>query len=98
MENADEVDHKNFRAEISELERALLRDDRTDEERHQRNDGHRTYAHVIDLVDDGGRRYAAPSTELHLRATNGGAQNKHAGHEVRPCLDDIPSDGLEDAA
>ncbi|QTK78507.1 hypothetical protein AT6N2_C0635 [Agrobacterium tumefaciens] len=97
LQNADEIDDEDFGTEIPELERALLGDDRADQEGHQHDDRHGAHAHMVDLVDDRRRRNAASPPELHLRAAHGRAENIHPREEIRAVLHDGLADRCKDA-
>ena len=49
---ADQVDRVDFRAELAELDRALLGDDDADQEAHQADDPERVDADHLELLGD----------------------------------------------
>ena len=51
-QDADEVDDVLVRAELAEMEEALLRDDAADQEGYKQDDGHGLPAHPVELVHD----------------------------------------------
>ena len=53
-ENADDVDDVHLRAELAEVEDALLRDDGADQEGDQQDDRHRLPADAVELIDGRG--------------------------------------------
>ena len=81
-QDADQFDDEDIGPEIAELERALLRHDRTDDGRHQDHHRQRPDAHPVDLVDDRRDVDRMPAAGLHLRAADRRAENVHGGRSV----------------
>ena len=58
-QNAEHIDHVEVSAQSAETEDALLRDDRSDQERDQQDDRNRAPAHAVEVMHHGGQTETA---------------------------------------
>ena len=92
-ENADEVDGVHFRAELAEVEDALLRDDGADQESDEQDDRHRLPADAVELIDGGGEAEIARARDDARGGDADGAEHIGEGAEIAAEARHAPAQG-----